>query len=136
MEDLHTFVLQPKQQYRCLKNGGIRAVFLDEKTNMKDHKVLVSLFNDRIKPYVENLSANALKYYAILWDSFHIKKDMLNFAKYISNVTSTDAYVIYRINNKVCVQKVINGEETSIFFPSIQELFNTLERNNSREFQI
>ena len=135
MEDLQTFVLQPKQQYRCLKNGGIRAVFLDEKTNMKDHKVLVSLFNDRIKPYVENLSANALKYYAILWDSFHIKKDMLNFAKYISNVTSTDAYVIYRINNKVCVQKVINGEETSIFFPSIQELFNTLERNNSREFQ-
>ena len=135
MENLQTFVLQPKEQYRCLKNERIQAVFLDEKINMKDHKILLSLFHESIKPHVENLPDNALKYYAILWDSFHTKKNMLNFAKYISKITSNDAYVINRISNKVCVQKVMNGEETSIYFSSIQELFNTLERDNSGAFQ-
>jgi hypothetical protein len=134
IENLQTFTLKPDISYRCLKNGKIKPFFVSKDFNMKNHEKLLELFYQTIKPHVESFLQNPLKYFAILYDSFHQKKDMLLFAKFVSKETQKNAYVVYRQSSNYCAQKVSNGEETSLCFPSIQALFNHLEEENSRDF--
>ena len=134
IENLQTFTLKPDTSYRSLKNGKIMPFFVSKDFNMKNNEKLLELFYQTIIPHVESFSQNHLKYFAILYDSFHQKKDMLLFAKYVSKETQKDAYVVYRQSSICCAQKISNGEETSLWFSSIQTLFNHLEEENSKDF--
>lgn len=135
MENVQTFVLKPKESYRSLQNEKIKVAYVDKELNMKDHKILLALYRDRVVPHVESFGENYLKYYAILYDSFHTKKDMLSFASFISKETKKNAYIINRVTNKICVQQVVDGLLTSLKLSSIQDLFNHLESENSGDFQ-
>jgi hypothetical protein len=135
LESIQTFELKPKESYRSLQNKKIKVSFVDEKENMKNHQLLLKLYRERIIPHVEDLVENPLKYNAILYDSFHTKKEMLSFANFISIETQKNAYIVNRFNNKICVQQVSNGVMTSLKLSSIQDLFNHLEYENSGDYQ-
>ncbi len=135
MDNVQTFILKPKESYRSLQNGKIKVALVDKTVNLKDTKVLLDFYHQKVIPHVESLGENSLNYYAILYDSFHTKKSMLSFAQFVSKETQKNAYVVNRMSNKVCVQQVSNGILTSLKFSSIEDLFNHLERENSKDFQ-
>lgn len=130
-----TFHFQPNKSYRSLTKEKFKIHFLEQECNMKNHEELLKIFTNVIVPYVNYLENNPLRYYAILYDMFHTKVLMENFAKFISKKTKTTANVIYRKNAKECVQQFKNGKKTEKSFSSIKDFFNYLEMENSRDFQ-
>lgn len=61
MENVQTFVLKPKESYRSLQNEKMKVAYVDKELNMKDHKVLLALYRDKVVPHVESFGENYLK---------------------------------------------------------------------------